>query len=146
VQDKQKESPVRIVAIEDNAADLMLLRHAFDELGEKYLLHVLPDGGAALRYLREYCSVSAPEPCLIILDLHVPKYDGLTLLKEIQANEDLAHIPVAVVTTIASPSEKARILQSGVSFYRTKPMEWDDTLELARELFDLCRRSREALV
>lgn len=135
----------RIIAIEDCVTDLVLLRHAFDELGEDYVLEVLPDGAAAIRYLREFCSVSSPEPCLIILDLHVPKHDGLTILREIQSNGQLTGIPIAVVTTIASPSEKARVLQSGVSLYRTKPSQWDDMLELARELFELCKRPREAM-
>lgn len=142
---RQMGSLHRIVAMEDSETDVVLLRQAFDELKEEYVLDILPDGAAASQFMREFRATSSADPCLIILDLHVPKNDGLTILGEIRANNELANVPVAVVTTVASPSEKARVLESGVSLYRTKPIGWDDTLKLARELFELCRHARKAV-
>lgn len=138
---EQARSPHRIVAIEDNAAELQLLRYGFDELAADYTLQIFSDGAAAMLYLRQYCSEETPAPCLIILDMHMPKCDGITLLRELRANEDLARTPVAVLTTICSPSERAELLRVGVDMYRTKPIEWTDTLELAKELLSLCQRS-----
>ena len=74
-----------LVLIEDNPADTMLLRQALDEQNDPYSLEVLPDGETALRYVREQCCRSSPEPCLIILDLHLPQYDGATVLRAIRS-------------------------------------------------------------
>jgi two-component system response regulator len=135
-------SPHRIILIEDNPADTVLLRHALDEQSEPYVLEVLLDGEAAIRYVREHCRRENPEPCLIVLDLHLPRYDGATVLREIRSHSELAHVTVAVLTTSASPKERDEVLQLGVSLYCTKPMNWDDNLELARKLMELCNRSR----
>lgn len=128
----------RILLIEDSPADTMLLRHALDEQGDPYVLQVLADGETALRYVREQ-SRHSPEPCLIVLDLHLPRYDGSTILRAIRSEPELSHVEVAVVTSGATPQEQSAVLALGVRLYRRKPMSYDDTLELARELIEICR-------
>lgn len=135
---QQQISPHRILLIEDSPADTVLLRHALDEQDEPYILEVLSDGETALRYIREHCG-AAPEPCLIVLDLHLPRYDGTTVLRAIKSAPELSHVSTAVVTSSASPAEQAEVLQLGVSLYRTKPMDWSGTVELARELIGICK-------
>jgi CheY-like chemotaxis protein len=130
----------RIVAIEDNPADYALLREALTAHGEPFSLEVLPDGESAIRYVREQGRDSA-QPCLFVLDLHLPPYNGAIILREIRGNPDLAHVSVAVLTTIASPQEQAEVMALGVSLYRNKPMTWDDTVTLAGELIELCKRA-----
>jgi CheY-like chemotaxis protein len=69
----KKAEPARIVVIEDNPADVTLLRLALDAQGDPYQLEVLSDGEQALRFVREYASMpGTPEPCVLILDLHLP--------------------------------------------------------------------------
>src|SRR5579885_547854 len=132
-------NPHRIIMIEDNPADTQLLRRALDECGEPYTLEVLPDGERALRFIRDYgCR---PEPCLFILDLHLPRYDGAVILRAIKSDPELAHVAVAVVTSMASPWEELEVKKLGVELYRTKPMNWEDTVALAHGLMDLCRRA-----
>jgi CheY-like chemotaxis protein len=133
-------SPHRIVLIEDNPADTMLLRHALDEVGEPYMLEILTDGEAALRFVREHCRPNSAEPCLIVLDLHLPLHDGTTVLRAIRSEPDLAKVAVAVLTSSVSPAEKAEVLSLGVQAYRPKPMDLDDTFELARELVEICKQ------
>lgn len=140
-----EETLHRLLLIEDNPADSVLLRHALDELNEPYLLEVLPDGEAALQYVHEQCNRDSPEPCLIILDLHLPRYDGSTVLRAIRAESGLSHVAVAVVTSNASPSERDEVLALGVRLYRQKPMGYDETIELARELIGICKESAEQL-
>ncbi len=135
----------RIVAIEDNDADATLLRHALDLQGEPYSLEILPDGESALKFVRDHCRADEPEPCLIILDLHLPRYDGATVLREIRKSLELAHVTVAVVTTIASPEEHRDVLKLGVNLYRTKPTTWAATVELARELLELCKNPQKTM-
>jgi CheY-like chemotaxis protein len=137
------KSPQRIVVIEDNPAETVLLRHALDEQGEPYVLEVLTDGESALEFVRDHCHECRPEPCLIILDLHLPRYDGATVLRAIRCAPELAHVKVVVLTSMASPAEKAEVIALGVESYRTKPMGWNETLELARELMIICNRSSE---
>ena len=135
----QKKPPHRLLLIEDNLADTVLLRQALDEQEDAYVLEVLPDGETALQYVREKCGRQSPEPCLIILDLHLPRYDGSTVLRAIRSEPELSHVAVAVVTASISPQEEAEVLALGVRLYRRKPMSYDDTLELARELIEICR-------
>src|ERR671911_1403628 len=98
------KSPQRIVVIEDNPAETVLLRHALDEQGEPYVLEVLTDGESALEFVRAHCHECRPEPCLIVLDLHLPRYDGATVLRAIRCAPELAHVKVVVLTSMASPA------------------------------------------
>lgn len=123
--------------IEDNPADTSLLRHALREQEEPFVLLVLEDGEQALRYVRERCS-EYPEPCLIVLDLHLPKYSGITVLRAIRSEPQLEHIKVVTITSVVSPEEQAEVLALGVQAYRNKPMDWEGTVALARELIQIC--------
>lgn len=133
--------PHHIIMIEDNPADTQLLRRALDECGEPYTLEVLPDGERALRFIRDHCR---PEPCLFIVDLHLPRYDGAVILRALKSDPQLAHVAVAVVTSMASPWEELEVRKLGVELYRTKPMNWEDTVALAQELMNLCRRAGQS--
>jgi CheY-like chemotaxis protein len=138
-----RKSPPHIVVIEDNPSDTVLLRHALDEQNESYVLEVLTDGESALQFVRDHCQECRPEPCLIVLDLHLPRYDGATVLRAIRCAPELAHVKVVALTSMASPAEKAEVIALGVELYRTKPMMWDETIELASELITICYRSSE---
>jgi CheY-like chemotaxis protein len=131
-------SPHRIVMIEDNPADTTLLRHALDEQAEPFTLEVLRDGESALQFVRDHCRQVRPEPCLIVLDLHLPRYDGATVLRAIRSEPELANVHVVVLTTMASPTEKAEVFALGVDSYRTKPMNWEENVQLARDLIAIC--------
>ncbi|MDP9055469.1 MAG: response regulator, partial [Acidobacteriota bacterium] len=71
-------NPAKIVLVDDNIADVKLLRLALDGEGARYELQVLPTGDEALRFVRSNHSDTArPDPCVIVLDLNMPRYDGL---------------------------------------------------------------------
>jgi len=77
--------PARILVIEDNAYDIVLLRHALDQQGEDYELEILSDGEQALQFVREHRTrAREPEPCVILLDLYLPAYDGMAVLRAIR--------------------------------------------------------------
>jgi CheY-like chemotaxis protein len=135
--------PPRIVVIEDNPADVMLLRHALDEAKESYDLEVFSDGAAALRFVSEQAGSDKEDPCLIILDLHLPRYEGTVILEAIRRHPQLTRLKLAVLTTLASPAQEEKVKALGVHLYRRKPSEWEDFQRLGEELMALCKQPGE---
>jgi CheY-like chemotaxis protein len=130
----------RIVLIEDNPFDARVLRYAFDHLRKSYLLEVLANEDEVAQFL-----VEAAAPSLIILDLHLPKCDGITILKELHSCPVLSAVPVVILSSAASPREMQQILEMGIRMYRTKPMNWTATVGLAGELMDICMEGNRAM-
>jgi CheY-like chemotaxis protein len=136
---EQESSPAKILVIEDNPADVFMLRHALDQHHEKYVLEVLSDGEEAIEFVRLQRAAKAnAEPCVIVLDLHLPRHDGAAVLKAIRQEPALAHIGVVALTTIASPRDELEVRELGVRLYKAKPSQVDDWIELAREILELC--------
>jgi CheY-like chemotaxis protein len=139
--DPRLVQPARILVIEDNAFDIVLLRHALDKQGEDYELEVLSDGEAALRFVHEHRTRHrAPEPCVILLDLYLPVYDGMAVLRAIREAPPLEHIHVMVWTTLASPGQQIEIASMG-ALYRNKSTSLKDVIELAAEIIAICKSS-----
>jgi CheY-like chemotaxis protein len=138
VTDISEKRGARIVVIEDNPADVLLLRIALDERGEPYDLVVLSDGEQALAYIAEHARTSAPDPCAVVLDLHLPRYDGLAVLKALRASPELSHVRVAILTSAASPREEAELKNFGVNLYRQKPLMIEEFMHLGGEILALC--------
>ena len=135
------KQPARIVLVEDNPGDVQLLRFWLDAQEDPYTLEVLADGEAALRFVREQCPQDQDNPCLIVLDLHLPKHGGAAVLQAIKEEPALAQVRVAVLTTVASPQDEAEVRALGVHLYRRKPVDLDKFEALAGELLALCQES-----
>ena len=128
-----------ILVIEDNPAEVGLLRHALDQLDQHYVLDVLPDGEAALRFVEEHrLGAREPNPCVILLDLYLPKHDGLAVLEAIRQQPVLSHIRVVVLSGLANPRDQEAAFQLG-ALYRAKPASLDHYIELAAEIIALCK-------
>ena len=101
------------------------------------LIHV-SDGQAALDYLygREAFSdpLQAPRPGLVLLDLRLPKIDGLEVLRTIKADTVLSQIPVVILTTSAAESDVARAYDSHANSYLVKPVDFSQFVELMEVL------------
>jgi CheY-like chemotaxis protein len=133
-------SPAKIVVVEDNAADIFLLRHALDQHGEEYLLDVLRDGEEAIDFVeRQRVAAAEAEPCVIVLDLHLPKHDGTAVLKVIRQEPALALVHVVALTTVASPKDEQEVRDLGVRLYRAKPTLVEGWIKLAGEILEICR-------
>jgi len=134
-----------ILVIEDNQADIFILRHAFDASGEPYELEILTDGESAIAFVAEHRTGSRkPEPCVILLDLHLPKYNGIEVLSAIRHEPPLSHIHVVVLTSRASPHEEKRVTELG-GVCCLKPTGLDATKLLAAEIIGLCQGRVTAL-
>lgn len=134
--------PARIVVIEDNPGDVLLLRHALDAQPTEYQLEVLEDGEQALSFIREFRSQNhEPTPCVLVLDLYLPKYDGFAVLKTIRREPALAGLNVVALTGATSAEEEAEIRNLGVRLYRKKPTDIDELWKLGEEIMAVCNES-----
>src|ERR1700733_609493 len=91
---------VEILLVEDDPADVLVTREAFSDNRVRNRLHVVGDGEKAMRFLRqtgEYAE--APRPGLILMDLTLPRRNGLEVLADLKADSKLASIPVVMLTT-----------------------------------------------
>jgi CheY-like chemotaxis protein len=132
-------TPAKILVIEDNESETVLLRHALDHHGEDYELEILNDGEEALRFVQEHRSgVRQPHPCVILLDLYLPRYDGLAVLRAIREAPALEHIHVVVLSGLASSRQQHEIAEMG-AIYRRKSSSLNDVIELAAEVIALCK-------
>ena len=127
-----------ILVIEDNWADVYLIRHCLDEHGEPYRLEVLQDGEAALAFVAEHrTGARQHEPCVILLDLHLPKFNGIEVLAVIKEEPVLTHIHVVVLTSAASPADREQITALG-GICCLKPSDVDEIKLLTSEILALC--------
>jgi len=134
-----------ILVIEDNVADRELLRYALDDLGEPYHFEVLADGEAALAFIDDHrWGRRKNDPCIILLDLHLPKYNGIEVLAAIREEPVLNHIQVFILTSDASPAERARIAALGVVCC-FKPSDLAAIKALAADILVACKETGRRL-
>ena len=109
----------RILLIDDNDADVYLVRRALKTAGLAIDFTVLKDGEEGLAFARGQ-DQSAPLPDLVVLDLNLPKIGGAEVLRAMKGNPALALIPVVVMSSSASKAEQAVIAELGAARYLTK--------------------------
>jgi len=127
----------RILLAEDNAKDVELTLAALEENHLANEVVVMRDGEQTLRYLRREGSFKdRPDgnPAVILLDLKMPKVDGLQVLKEIKANERLKVIPVVMLTSSREEKDLVVSYNLGVNAYVVKPVNFAEFLEAVKSL------------
>ncbi|WP_067683481.1 response regulator [Nocardia miyunensis] len=129
--------PIDILLVEDDPADELMTREAFEDNKIGNTLHVVRDGQEALDFLYRHDSYTdAPRPDLILLDLNLPKYDGREVLGKIKSDPDLAHIPVVVLTTSAAEEDILRSYRLHANAYVTKPVDIDQFIAAIKQIDD----------
>ena len=124
-----QEHKIRILLIEDNPTDVELFRRALSTAGLMFDLTVLEDGAEALDLLRRSDSEGFL-PDLVVLDLNLPKHDGVEVLQAMRATTRYTAVPVAILSSSSSPRERARIEPFRVSRYITKPPDLDQFMKI----------------
>ncbi|GHJ47364.1 two-component system response regulator [Catellatospora sp. TT07R-123] len=120
-------SLLQVLVVEDDLGDVALVESAFADHSIASDLHHVPDGEAALEFLRHVGRYrDAPRPDLILLDLNMPRVDGRQVLAEIKADEALKSIPTVVFTTSSSESDVVSSYEAQANAYVTKPLDLDD--------------------
>jgi CheY-like chemotaxis protein len=116
--------PLRIVVIDDNEDDVLLLREALDGLVGVELIGSEPDGEAGLACLDD-CLRRQALPDLVLLDLNLPGRNGIEILRSLKANPGLKDIPVVLLSTSNLESDIHRALNHGAESYLSKPGRFD---------------------
>ena len=127
----------RILLVEDDPNDVELTLTAFEKNNLTNEVMVARDGEEALDLLHRrgtFESVPAGNPELILLDLKMPKVNGLEVLRQVRANEKLKLIPVIVLTTSHEERDVIESYELGVNAYVVKPVDFEQFVEAVREI------------
>ena len=132
-----------LLVVEDNPADVQLLRLALDHAGLDCDVTVLEDGAAALAYIRKLQAAShSAIPNLVVLDLNLPKNGGIEILEAIRNTAAFNRMAVAILSSSSSPRERQRIDSFGVDRFITKPLDLDAFMEIGNEIKSLLLERR----
>jgi two-component system response regulator len=131
-------SPVCILLVEDDPDHAILTIRSLRKAGFEQQIVWVKDGREALDFMNRRAAYAdpavAPRPDLVLLDLNLPKVDGLSVLEEIKGSEGLRTIPVVVLTTSQRQDEVKRAYGAGANSYVTKPVQFADFSEKIRML------------
>jgi CheY-like chemotaxis protein len=120
-----------ILLVEDDQVDAMTVRRALKELHVTNAVVHVENGEVALEHLR------APEnalPCIILLDLNMPRMGGIEFLQVAKRDARLRIIPVVVLTTSAEQQDKVESFNLGVAGYMAKPVDYQQFVEVMRSI------------
>jgi CheY-like chemotaxis protein len=127
----------RILLVEDNPKDLALTLAAFEETHLANEVVVARDGQEALDFLRRqgaHADRGDGNPAVVLLDLKLPKVDGLEVLAAIKADEQLRNVPVVMLTSSREETDLARSYKLGVNAYVVKPVSFPEFVRALKEL------------
>src|SRR5580658_10300417 len=127
----------RILIVEDDPKDVELTMTALEEYNLANEVIVAGNGAEALDYL--YCrgkfsTRSSDNPAVMLLDLKLPKVDGLEVLKQVKSDEKLKMIPVVVLTSSREEKDMVASYKLGVNGYVVKPVDFHEFVNAIREL------------
>lgn len=123
--------------VDDDAEDRVIVLDALKQLNKDSVVDCAENGEVAMNMLNEN-GASGNYPCLVVLDLNMPKMNGTNTLRKLKADPRFRDIPVVVYTTSVNPLEKEVCMKLGAQSYLTKPLSYKESLEMARLFLGLC--------
>jgi CheY-like chemotaxis protein len=123
------DSPYTILLVEDDIVDVMTVKRALADLKASHPLRVAPNGEEAMTLLGD---PQLAIPGLIILDLNMPRMNGIEFLRTAKSNVRLRRIPIVVLTTSRTEDDRRHSYDLGAAGYLIKPVEYATFLELMR--------------
>jgi two-component system response regulator len=137
-ESKMVTNEVEILLVEDNPNDVELTLRALKKNNLTNKVHVVKDGAEALEYIfatGAYASRdSNNNPKVILLDLKLPKVDGLEVLRQIKSNERTKMIPVVVLTSSKEERDLVESYKLGANSFITKPVDFESFVKAVKEL------------
>ncbi len=122
--------PYVVLMAEDNKHDIVAAKRAWKQHHIKNPLQVVKDGEECLDYLRHQGKYSEPDSApragILLLDVNMPKMDGLTVLKHIRADKNLRRLPVVILTTSDLEEDRVKSYELGANAFIRKPVGFDN--------------------
>ena len=134
-----KETTFEIILVEDNPADVEMTLSALKDHNLANKVHVLKDGAEALSYIMNNVDCRpghAGQPCpkVILLDLKLPKIDGLEVLRRIRSDERTKSVPVVILTSSNEERDRIEGYKLGVNSYVVKPVDFAEFARAVKEI------------
>ena len=130
--------PLVILLAEDDEHDIVATKRAWKKHNIANTLHVVNDGEECLDYLHQRGKYTepgaAPQPGILLLDIKMPKMDGLTVLEHVRKDEKLRHLPVIILTTSKAEEDRLRGYNLGVNAYIVKPVGFENFSDAVRAI------------
>ena len=126
-------SPIEILLVEDNPNDVELALHALKKNNLSNRIEVVRDGAEALDFIFGK-EADSNRPKVILLDLKLPKVDGLEVLKRLKSDPQTRSIPVVMLTSSREECDIVKSYQLGVNSYIVKPVDFEQFTEAVRQL------------
>ncbi len=120
-----------VLLVEDDRVDAMTVKRAFKDLNITNALNVVGNGEEALEWLR---NSKNEKPCIILLDLNMPKMNGVEFMRIIKQDETLRRIPVIVLTTSKEEQDKTQSFNLSTAGYMIKPVDYLQFIETMRAI------------
>lgn len=118
--------------VEDNSADVFLIRETIEAAGIKAPIHVVQNGEEATHFFDHADrDDSAPCPSLVILDINLPKKHGTQVLQHLRQSRRCRNASVIVVSTSNAAKDREDVMMNGANAYFCKPSKYDEFLKLA---------------
>jgi CheY-like chemotaxis protein len=127
----------RILLVEDNLRDIELTLAALEEHNLANEVVVVRDGAEALDYLYgrgQHAAHTNGLPAVMLLDLKMPKVDGLQVLRQMKSDENLRRIPVVMITSSREEQDLVRSYESGVNAYVVKPVDFQQFVASIKQI------------
>lgn len=125
--------PIEILLAEDNGDDILIIQEALGESKLLNLVKVVWDGEQALAYLRREGEFKNSHlPGLVLLDINMPKKNGLEALQEIKNDPKLRHLPVVMMTVSERDEDIVKSFSYGACSYIKKPVDFDKLKEVVK--------------
>jgi CheY-like chemotaxis protein len=122
--------PVSVVLVEDNPADALLVRKAFEAHGIEGEITILTDGEMAIGFIDLVETEAVPCPDLVIIDLNLPKRPGREVLERMRQSQKCREVPVLILSSSDAHADRADAARFRASGYIRKPTRLDEFLDL----------------
>jgi CheY-like chemotaxis protein len=127
-----KQGGIPILLVEDDENDILITKRAFDRYNLKNTLYVARDGEEALDFIYrrgDFEDESIPTPGLILLDINMPRMNGIEVLRHLKKDPEKKRIPIVMLTTSRREQDKIESYNLGVNSYVVKPVDFNKFIE-----------------
>ena len=128
----------KILLVDDDPEDRDIIKDAMALHNADDIIHFAENGEQALNIL-DYFLNENQVPCLVVLDLNMPKMNGTETLRHLKNHERFKEIPVVIYTTSINSLEKEKCIQLGAQDFFTKPISFNESKETALKLLSFCK-------